>query len=123
MNIMKQFICIIAGMLTISLNLKAQATMEIKIEAFKATIEKNNLLVNWISDTKDQDNYWAVQASADGKTFSTIGMVMGADPAAAGTYTFKQDRKKIKPGFRYYRVLHVEPNDQAVASNTIGLTK
>jgi hypothetical protein len=68
--------------------------------------------------------YWEVQASADGKTFSTIGLVMGADPKAEkGGYAFKQQKNKIKPGMKFFRVLHMETAETAMASNTIRLTK
>ncbi len=124
---MKHFTYILAFML-FTVAAKAQknglTTSTIVAENVKATLVNNNLQVAWVTNSTLNANYWQVQASADGSTFSTIGLVMGADPKGAGeNYIFKQLVSKIKSGFKYYRVLHVETEDRAIASNTIRLTK
>jgi hypothetical protein len=83
----------------------------------------NNLQITWNSDITDGENYWEVQASTNGKDFHTIGMVLGADPAHAGQYAFKQTAAKIKPAYQYFRVAHIETTNSALASNTIRFTK
>ena len=125
---MKYFFYTIAIMLVISFNANAQQnnskSSDINIKGFAAKIEHNNLLINWTSIETGVNNYWEVQGSKDGKEFSTIGLVLGADPVTAKVnYEYKQQLTKIRPGFKYYRILHVEAPDRAVASNTIGLTK
>ena len=127
MIIMKHFTYILAFML-FTVAAKAQKNgfkaSTIVAENVKATLVSNNLQVAWVTSSAMNANYWEVQASADGSTFSTIGLVMGADPKSAGeNYIFKQSVSKIKSGFKYYRVLHVETEERAIASNTIRLTK
>ena len=86
------------------------AQKSVEITNFKASYENTDLLVKWTSLL--DANYWEVQGSADGKSYTTIGMVMGTDPKGTGSYTFKQKIQKIKPGLIYFRVLHIE-NDAA----------
>jgi hypothetical protein len=66
-----------------------------------------------------------VQSSTDGKTFSTIGLVLGADPKQANnSFIFKQDLRKMKPGRQlFYRILAIDNNDRAYASNVIQAAK
>lgn len=88
------------------------------------SIVDNNIQVNWNMPADATVNYCTVQASTDGKTFSTIGYVMGPNPKAGNnTYTFKQQLAKIKPGFTYYRVLNVGVNETATASEVVKITK
>lgn len=89
-----------------------------EITNFKASIENLDLMVKWTS-AGTNSNYWEVQGSADGKLFSTIGMVMGADPKDSRTYSFKQKMQKIKPGLIYFRVMHVETDATAQVSNIV----
>ena len=125
---MKQFFSTIAVMLVISFNLNAQQTnsksSNLIIERLAAKIQDNQLLINWASAEAGANNYWEVQGSRDGKEFSTIGLVLGADPQEGnGTYKFKQQIAKLKSGLKYYRVLNVEAHDRAIASNTVSISK
>lgn len=124
---MKHITYILAFMLfTVTANAQKNSLTNSTIvaENVKATLINDNLQVAWVSSSAINANYWEVQASADGNTFSTIGLVLGADPkGAGGNYMFKQSVSKIKAGFKYYRVLHVETEERAIASNPIRLTK
>jgi lipopolysaccharide export system protein LptA len=129
MKIMKQFIYLLAFAF---MNVNASAQQNVPgeltiINGLKVTVNANKLQINWKSNKTEDAAYWEVQASADGKSFSTIGMVMGADPTTGtvseGDFTFKQQTSKIKPGMKYFRVLHIETADMAMASNTIQFTK
>jgi hypothetical protein len=90
-----------------------------------ANVENNNLVINWstLSDAA-ANGYCEIQASEDGKTFSTIGFVMGADPKlASNSFTFKQNLKKMKPGKVFYRVLNVTENNTVVASSIVKIAQ
>lgn len=94
------------------------------VNKLTAAVVNNNVLVNWEMPSAANTNYCAVQASADGKSFTTIGFVMGPNPKSTdNTYTFKQQLAKIKPGMNYYRVLNIGANDMATASAAVKLTK
>jgi len=92
------------------------------ISNLKASVENDRLTINWNVTETATANYCEVQASKDGINFSTIGLVMGADPKQTNNgFSFKQNLKKIKPGHVYYRVLTVETNNMAYASNVISV--
>lgn len=124
---MKQIFSILLFMMFISLNGTAQQiknNADINIVGFSAKISDNKLLINWSSKEKNENDYWLVQGSRDGKEFSTIGLVLGAEPSVeARTYIFKQVLTKIKHSLKYYRVLHIETPEIAVVSEIIELTK
>lgn len=82
-------------------------------------IENQNLMVEWTSDASS--DYWEVQGSANGKSFITIGMVLGGEPANIKAFTFKQKIQKIKPGLKYFRVLQIK-KDSAVELTNISLS-
>ncbi len=124
---MKQFIYLLAFAF-MNVNASAQqnniANAQTSIDGLMATVNGNKLQIDWKSNKIEDANYWEVQASADGQSFSTIGLVMGADPKAEkGNYSFKQTANKIKPGMKFFRVLHIETDENAFASNTIRLSK
>ena len=93
------------------------------ISNLTATVEKNNLVINWNFPEIDGFNYCEVQASKDGVTFSTIGLVMGADPKQPNSFKFKQGVKNLKPGQVFYRVLNVENSGRSYVSNAVQATK
>lgn len=81
----------------------------------------NSLVMNWSNTSA---NYYEIQASKDGKTFTTIGMVMGADPKGAGnTFSFKQQMAKLKPGKAYYRVLLINNDQTATATEAVKIAR
>ena len=90
------------------------------ISNLTATVVNNNIVINWNVTDELASNYCEVQASKDGKNFSTIGIVLGADPAQSNnSFAFKQNITKMKAGHVYYRVLSVGDNFRAFASNIV----
>jgi hypothetical protein len=84
----------------------------------KAVVENNTVILNWNVTEGAAFNYCKVQASADGITFYTIGMVLGPNPEQTGnSFSFKQNLAKIRPGQAYYRVLNMETDEIAHVSN------
>lgn len=125
---MKRFFYSITALLLLSFNIMAQQEVENKnedmiITGFNGKIENNSLSLVWKVNTFGQHNYWEVQASKDGNLFSTIGLVMGEDPKSGGTFRYKHDMKSIRPGMKYFRVLHKEKGEWAMASKSIGISK
>jgi len=117
--------CIAVLILTIaSSTTQAQTanTSASPVNNLKLSVENNSLLMNWAVSDLTTSNYCEVQASADGKTFSTIGLVMGADPKQSNNgFSFKQGIKNLKPGQVFYRVLNVGTDGKAYASNVIAV--
>ena len=90
------------------------------VNNLKVSVQNNNLMVNWMVNDTNTSNYCEVQASNDGKTFTTIGLVMGADPKQNNnSFAFKQGIKNIKAGQVFYRVLNVGTDGKSYTSNVI----
>lgn len=122
---MKQFFYTLVLIFSVNAAVFAQSNnaSDIKIDGFTARIEQKNLLINWTSSGAG-DNNWAVQGSADGKEYATIGYVMGQNPAGnANEFKFKQPVVKMKAGLKYYRVILMETAENGFASNGIRLSK
>jgi P pilus assembly chaperone PapD len=123
---MRKFFYIVVFLFIANMSVSAQsanAAAEVKIEGFTAKVNVGHLVVNWKSN-QSESSYWKVQGSADGKSYTTIGFVLGQDPSKNDhEFSFKQPVAKIKPGLKYYRVLLMDGEDQAVASNSIKITK
>ncbi|MEP7164569.1 MAG: hypothetical protein ABI741_07740 [Ferruginibacter sp.] len=85
----------------------------------KASVENNRLVINWVVAETVSINNCEVQASADGITFSTIGIVMGADPKQANSFCFKQSLNKMKTGRVFYRVVNMETSGRSTTSNIV----
>src|SRR5262249_3785882 len=68
--------------------------------------EKNDL--DWTTASEINNDYFAVQRSSDGKSFSDCGIVQGAGNSATQTiYTFSDDRPLQSP-VSYYRLKQVD---------------
>ncbi len=95
------------------------------ISNLNAAVQNNNLVINWMiaETTSANTNFCEVQASNDGINFSSIGMVLGADPKAPGSFSFKQNLAKIKSGKLFYRILTVESGGRTYTSNIIQADK
>jgi hypothetical protein len=116
---MKKFFLAVVVIVMINSGVFAQ---KVSIENVVAKVDHGHLTINW-SSNQQANAYWQVQGSADGKEYSTIGFVMGNDPAAQNRFKFKQSMAKIKPGMKYYRVLLMDDAENGIASNSIQLTK
>lgn len=121
---MKQFLILIAFAI-INLNATAQSNNQVaSIQQLKVTIENAQLLINWQSASNNNDANFEIQASVDGKTFTTIGYVMGSNPKGLkGSYAFKQNISKMKAGYQQFRVLQQLTTDTALASEATGISK
>lgn len=85
-----------------------------------AAVVNNNIVINWNVTEELSSNYCEVQASKDGKNFSTVGIVLGADPKQNNnSFAFKQNLAKMKSGNVYYRVLSIVNGEKAIASNVV----
>ena len=118
---LRNVIC--ALLLTVSLSSafsQSNLTGNPAISNLTAAVVNNNIVINWNVTDELASNYCEVQASKDGKNFSTIGIVLGADPTQSNnSFAFKQNLTKMKAGHVYYRVLSVGDNFRSFASNII----
>lgn len=93
------------------------------ISNLKATVVNNNIVLNWNTTDALAANYCEIQASKDGKHFSTVGLVLGADPSKTdNSFAFKQNLSKMKAGQVYYRVVMIGAKDAAATSTIVKST-
>lgn len=109
--------------LTLSFTNAFSQSVDPSISNLTAKVENNQLLINWNIEGIDASNYCQVQASKDGITYTTIGMVMGADPKNPTGFKFKQSLDKLKPGQVFYRVLNMENSGLYYVSHAVKTTK
>ena len=94
------------------------ATENQAISNVTATVVNNNIVLNWNVTNELSASICEVQASKDGKNFTSIGIVMGADPKQNNNgFAFKQNLSKIKSGMVYFRIVTVGAN--ANTSNSV----
>lgn len=121
MNIMKKLFCTIAVIMVFGIGANAQERVisANPVSDLKVKTIKNNLELTWQGiENEGSKSYWQVEASADGKGFSTIGYVWGSEN---GNCKFRQNAEKIKKGLIYYRVLVINEAGTATVSHIIKL--
>jgi hypothetical protein len=112
------------AVMLISLNSSAKNIPSANSGNLKIEVINNNIVMNWNIADADAVNYCEIQSSEDGKIFTTIGYVMGANPAQANNlFVFKQTLSKMKPGKSYFRVLIVGADEKATSSEVVKIAK
>ena len=115
---MKQFLF----SLFLSLALGKASAQAAKPVDIIASISGKNLLITW-NGASSIDASWEVQGSTDGKSYTNIGLVWGADPKGArGSYAFKQEVSKLPQQYNFYRVVSLDET-QTVSSRSTRLSK
>lgn len=100
------------------------AELPVQIINLKAHVEANRQIISWSTDGTQPVNTFEVQRSTDGKTFTTVALVLGADSREQQElYKFpvKISSKEQQP--TWYRVAHVNPDGTVEYSNSIALSK
>ena len=114
--------CIAALILTIACSnafSQNSVSTSTSISNLQVGVNNNNLVINWNVSESVNSDYCQVQASNDGVHFTTIGMVLGADPKNPGSFKFKQNIQKVKTGKVFYRILNVENTGRAYVSDIV----
>ena len=86
------------------------------------TIYENNthLFISWITKGNVATNVWRVQRSTDSIQFTTIAFVLGNDPNQQGdAYAYKEKLKHRKHTKYYYRLYHVDKNNNEQISKIL----
>ena len=122
MNTISKYLSLLATMLFIAVAANAQqANDHINIINFKTYRSETKQVIEWATDAAKPTNYWMVQSSSDGKEFTTIGLVLGADPRQEGDkYVFTQPIKKGNSK-SFYRLSHVNKDGTEQLTEVISL--
>ena len=95
----------------------------INISKLIAYEKDNRFYIDWATDGNNATNYWEVQSSVDGKNFSTIAIVLGADPGKTGDEYGYRGKIDSKNPSVYYRVVHISTAGAKQQSDVIKLIK
>lgn len=93
---------------------------KITITNFYVYAKDAKIMVEWATNGAVATYNWEVQRSSDSQEFSTIGFVMGPNPAMSGdNYMFKDALKNNKATTVFYRLRHVAENGEEQYSEII----
>jgi hypothetical protein len=80
--------------------------LPVELLSFDATKKQDDVLLNWITATEINNDYFEIQRSTDGDKFTTIGMVNGTGTTFTETkYSFIDD---VPGRSNYYRLKQVD---------------
>lgn len=96
----------------------------VHIKNLTSHVEANRRIISWTTDGTQPVNTFEVQRSLDGKTFTTIAIVLGADPREPQeSYKFPAARGSQEQQTTWYRVAHIGTNGTIEYSNSIAIAK
>lgn len=103
-----------------SVTVYTPSALPVTLLAFNGKIEKNNVVLNWVTSNEVNSKQFIIQRSVDGIHFDTIGTVLSVGNATQNsTYNFTD--KKTPTGRLYYRLQQVDIDGSAKYYNTISL--
>ncbi len=80
--------------------------LPVEIGKFNASVQNNNVLINWTTVSESNNAYFEIQRSLDGKQFKTIGKLAGKGTSSlANQYSFT-DNAALST-IQYYRLKQV----------------
>lgn len=91
-------------------NQPQQATLPVSLKSFDAKLVSTTAVLNWTAETESNFSHYIVEKSNDGKEFSNLTMIFGADGAnSSGTsYSYSESLEKAAGGLVYYRLKMVD---------------
>ncbi len=79
----------LSGISTYQIQFSVENPLPVKLSAFSATLLEKTVKVQWQTSTEANTNYFNVQRSSDGKTFTTIGRISAkGNSTNTSTYHF-----------------------------------
>lgn len=100
--------------------LPTEGALPIELALFKGTVQEKNNLLQWQTFTEINNNYFTLQRSTDGKSFTNIATINGAGNSNyIRNYQFVDT--KPKQGINYYRLLSTDFDGKIHQSHVIAL--
>jgi hypothetical protein len=94
------------------------STLPITLTSFESEILGNSVLLKWISQSEENFNYYSVERSQDGTTFTSIAEVKGAGNSTTSLSYSWEDKNPI-PGKSYYRLKAIDMDESEQAFKII----
>src|SRR5262249_20304126 len=93
--------------ISLSCGVPQGAPLPVGLLFFKATVQGNNVLLNWSTSSEQNNRGFAVQRSTDGTNWQEIGFVSGSGTStSANSYSYTD--KGLNPDVYYYRLKQVD---------------
>lgn len=92
-------------------NQQATTPLPVELVNFDASCDNNGVIVTWTTATETNNDFFTVQRSENGVTYTNIGIVGGAGNSnTLRNYTFKDEN--APDGMVYYRLMQTDFNGQ-----------
>lgn len=96
------------------------STLPISLTSFTGTALDKSVLLNWKTASEENNDYFDVQHSADGKTFTSIGKVTGAGTSTSeNSYSFKDENPFA--GTNYYKLVQHDFDGKTSSSKVVAV--
>ena len=101
---------------------QTSSPLPIELLSFTGTLHEKYNLLEWITATEKNNDFFTLQRSFDGVTFETIGNVKGAGNSNLPlNYSFKDNHPKN--GITYYQLLQTDFDGSTTKSGIIALNR
>ncbi|HEY8897968.1 MAG TPA: T9SS type A sorting domain-containing protein [Niastella sp.] len=93
----------------------AAAPLPVIFQAFYVTRQGSNIQLSWSTSQEENNNYYAIERSNDGRSWKQVAVVMGAGTSSLVSKYGYTD-KNINDAVVYYRIRQVDMNGSAFFS-------
>jgi len=94
--------------------------LPVKLISFEGSSAGSRNILTWATSSEEDNDYFQIEKSSDGKNFTPIGQVSG-EGTTSTQHTYKYTDNNPANGVNYYRLKQVDFNGAAHYSNTIVL--
>lgn len=102
------------------IQINSLSVLPISLTSFTGKALDKNILLNWNTASEENNDYFDVQHSADGKTFTSIGKVAGAGTSTTfKDYLFTDENPFA--GTNYYKLVQHDFDGKTTESKVIGV--
>lgn len=82
-------------------------TLPVTFSFFETSVENNNVILNWKTESENNNDYFAVETSTDGQNFNEIGRVQAhGNSNQTSSYSFID--RDVSAGNHFYRIKQVD---------------
>jgi hypothetical protein len=99
-------------------------SLPVQLIRFAATTEADDINLVWVTASEQQNTYFMLQRSSDGKDFKTIADIKGnGTTSRVSTYGYTDQWTSDMPAVIYYRLIQVDADGKEHASGIVSVSK
>ncbi len=96
----------------------ANNPLPVELLGFRATADKNDVHIDWLTGDEQQNDYFELQHSRDGASFATLIRKKGAG-TSSGIHNYQYIHEDVSKGTHYYRLRQVDFDGNSSLSRVI----